>query len=225
MGWALQWVQAPRNHLPAMQDLIPRVTDELLPHLRLESLNPYDPVVVQAIPSPWQLVGTGNYAAVVQHPDYPEQVIKVYAPGRSGFPEEVEVYRRLGKHPAFSECYYAADGFLILKRLHGITLYDCLHRGIKIPAQVIEDIDQALDYAQFVGLTPHDVHGKNVMMAQGRGLVVDVSDFLEAESCSAWDDLKRAYYWVYLPIFSRFSLKFPYKLLDLVRFVYRSYRR
>ena len=29
------------------------------------------------------------------------------------------------------------------------------------------------------GLTPCDVHGKNVMMEKGRGYVVDVSDFLK----------------------------------------------
>lgn len=137
------------------------------------------------------MLGKGNYAAVVDHPDYPNCVVKIYAPGRPGFEEEVEVYRRLGSHPAFSECLYAADGFLVLKRLDGTTLYDCMHLGLPIPQQVIQDIDEALDYARSRGLHPHDVHGRNVMMHQGRGLVVDISDFLHQETCSKWDDLKR----------------------------------
>jgi len=56
---------------------------------------------------------------------------------------------------------------------------------------------------------PHDVHGRNVMMLSGRGLVVDVSDFLDEETCSKWNDLK-AYYWLYRPLFSPFRLRVPY---------------
>ena len=87
-------------------------------------------------------------------------MIKVYAPGRPGLTEEVEVYRRLGIHPAFSQCLYAGENFLVLKRLYGTTLYDCLHKGIPIPEQVIQDIDDALHYARSRGLFPHDVHGR-----------------------------------------------------------------
>jgi hypothetical protein len=44
------------------------------------------------------------------------------------------------------------------------------------------------------GLFPHDVHGRNVMMLNQRGVVVDVSDFLHEEPCKAWYHLKKAYY-------------------------------
>ncbi len=205
-----------------MNQLIDKIYGELLEHLRLESLDPHDPVVVFKFPQPWQLLGAGNYAAVFCHPDYPNEVVKIYAPGRPGLEEEVEVYRRLGEHPAFSKCLYAGENFLVLQRLHGTTLYDCLNRGIRIPKKVILDIDRALDYARDRGLFPHDVHGRNVMMWQGRGLIVDVSDFLHEEPCSAWRDLKRAYYWVYVPFISVFRFKVSYALLDGVR---RSYRK
>lgn len=205
--------------------LVERVYQELLPNLQIESLDPHHPVVVHQVPHPWQLLGAGNYAAVFCHPSDRDRVVKVYAPGRPGWDEEKEVYRRLGSHPAFSECFYAAENFLILKRLYGTTLYDCMHLGLKIPRQVIEDIDQALSYAISRGLYPHDVHGKNVMMHEGRGLVVDVSDFLQEERCSKWQDLKRAYYWLYLPIFSPLKLRLPYFLLDVVRISYRWLRQ
>ncbi|PMB01033.1 serine/threonine protein kinase [Fischerella thermalis CCMEE 5268] len=204
-----------------IDQFIETVHQELIPKLQIESIDPHDPVKISYLPHPWQRLGAGNYAAVVYHPDYPNWVVKIYAPGRPGFEEEVEVYRRIGSHPAFSECLYATGGFLILKRLHGVTLYDCIHRGLRIPKQVIRDIDEALEYARRRGLYPHDVHGRNVMMHHGRGLVVDISDFLQAEKCSKWNNLKRAYYWLYLPIFSPLRLRLPYFVLDIVRKSYR----
>lgn len=208
-----------------MKQLIASIYKELLEELRLESLDSHEPVVVFKFPHPWQLLGAGNYAAVFCHPDYPDHVVKVYAPGRPGLEEEAEVYCRLGKHPGFSECFYVGENFLVLKRLYGITLYDCLHRGIRIPKQVIRDVDRALEYARDRGLSPHDVHGRNVMMANGRGLIVDVSDFLHEDPCSAWRDLKRAYYWVYVPFIAVLRLRVPYGLLNWVRRGYRVLRR
>jgi hypothetical protein len=208
-----------------IDNLIDTIHQELLPHLQIKSIDPHNPVVAEQIPSPWKLLGAGNYAAVFYHPDYANQVVKIYAPGRPGWTEEVEVYRRLGSHPAFSECWYAEENFLILKRLHGTTLYDCVHRGLPIPKQVIHDIDAALEYARGRGLHPHDVHGRNVMMQDGRGLVVDISDFLQNESCSAWEDLKKAYYWLYVPILLPLRVRIPYFLLDGVRTSYRFLRR
>lgn len=208
-----------------MNPLIESIYQELLPNLQLESLDPHDPVVVHQVPEPWQVLGVGNYAAVFCHPDYPDNVVKIYAPGRPGLDEEREVYRRLGSHPAFSECFYAGENFLVLKRLHGKTLYDCMHLGLPIPKRVIDDVDRALDYARKCGLYPHDVHGRNVMMREGRGLVVDVSDFLHEDPCSAWDNLKTAYYWLYRPILRPLRLRVPYVVLDMVRKGYRFLRR
>ena len=204
--------------------LINSIERELLPNLQLSSIEPYNPVVVHRVLEPWQLLGTGNYAAVFYHPDYSHLVVKVYAPGRPGWSEEVEVYRRLGSHPAFSTCLYAADNFLVLRRLYGTTLYDAMHRGSKISRQVIEDIDLALEYARSRNLFPHDVHGRNVMMSEDKGLVVDISDFLREEPCRAWTDLKKAYYWLYIPLFSWHRLPLPYFMLDLVRTIYRFWR-
>ncbi|MEO1374040.1 MAG: serine/threonine protein kinase [Cyanobacteria bacterium J06635_10] len=194
---------------------------ELLPKLQIESVNPHDPIKVRHIPEPWVFIGTGNYAAVVYHPDFPDVVVKIYAPGRPGFEEEVEVYKRLGKHPAFSECFLAEDGFLILKRLHGVTLWDCIRLGMRIPKKVIQDIDRALDYARSRQLFPQDIHARNVMMYDGRGLVVDISDFLQTEKCSKWDNFKKAYYWVYLPFIYPTKLPVPLSLLNVIRKGYR----
>ncbi|NEQ51512.1 MAG: serine/threonine protein kinase [Leptolyngbya sp. SIO3F4] len=212
------------QHGQVLETLVKVVYQELRSQVVLQSISPHDPIEVQDIPEPWQLLGTGNYAAVFMHPEYPNLVVKIYAPGRPGFEAEMEVYRKLGHHPAFSQCFYAQDNFLILKRLAGITLYNCLHRGLRIPRQVILDIDKALEYARSRGLRPHDVHGKNVMMQEGRGLVVDISDFLREGSGSAWNDLKKFYYWIYRPFLSPLRLRIPLSLLDISRGVYRLIR-
>ena len=68
------------------------------------------------------------------------------------------------------------------------------------------------------------MHGRNVMMSQEKGLVVDISDFLKEEPCLAWEDLKKAYYYLYLPFLSKFSLKVPNYILDFIRKSYRLYR-
>jgi hypothetical protein len=137
-----------------INQLIENIHQELLPAFEIESVDPHDPVKVHYLPDPWRLLGKGNYAAVVYHPNHPNLVVKIYAPGRPGFDEEVEVYHRLGSHPAFSQCLYAGIGFLVLKRLYGVTLYDCMHLGLRIPVKVIRDIDKALDYARRRGPSP-----------------------------------------------------------------------
>lgn len=206
-------------------ELLQRIETELVPQLRLRSLAPHDPVVVERLPAPWQRLGAGNYAAVFLHPHFPEQVVKIYAPGRPGLEQEAEVYRRIGRHPSFSECHHVGHRYLVLRRLRGMTLYDCFRMGIRIPVQVMEDVDRALAYAKQRGLHGHDVHGRNVMMHEGRGLVVDISDFLNSSPCAAWRDLKWAYYHLYRPIIMPLRLRFPARLLNLLRRSYSRYRR
>lgn len=209
-----------------MVDIVISIEEGLLPALHIESLHPHEPVVVHAIPDPWEFVGAGNYTAVVAHPAFPHWVVKVYAPGRPGLEEEREVYRRLGVHPAFSRCLAAGDDYLVLKRLEGTTFFDCLRRGIRIPEQAVRDIDEALDYARRRGLHPHDVHAKNVMLSpEGRGLVADISDFLAEQEDSKWRDLRRAYYRLYRPILGRRTFPVPVGVLNLIRKGYRLFKR
>ncbi|MCI3926901.1 serine/threonine protein kinase [Paenibacillus sp. TRM 82003] len=211
-----------------MERFIERVYEELLPNFKVESVDPHDPVVVTRLPVPWKLLGRGNYAAVVVHPEHPDRVVKVYAPGREGWEEEVEVYRRLGNHPAYSECLHADEDvrLLILRRLYGKTLYECVLKGIRIPKAAIDDVDRALEYARDRGLNPHDVHGKNVMLTnEGRGVVVDVSDFLQPDRCNMWRDMKRAYYRIYLPFLHDRPVAIPDSLMNGVRKGYRMLRK
>ncbi|MDO3411349.1 serine/threonine protein kinase [Saccharibacillus sp. CPCC 101409] len=205
------------------------IEDTLLPELKLESVDPFNPVVVARVPEGWTALGTGNYAAVFEHGALPGKVVKVYAPGRPGWAEECGVYEKLGPHPAYSVMYAAGilgeHDYLLLKKLEGKTFYNCFRDGTRIPLQAVRDIDDALEYARSRGLNPKDVHGKNVMLKDGRGLVVDISDFLQDGPCVMWADFKKAYYRLYRPLMPRRPVPLPDWVMDTIRFLYRRLRR
>lgn len=211
--------------IPDLPELLERIHRQLLPELRIRCIDPHEPVRVVHLPHPWRSLGCGNYAAVLHHPHHPDLAVKVYGPERPGLEQEAEVYRRIGCHPAFSQCFHVGEGFLVLRRLHGTTLYDCLRQGIPIPPRVIHDVDAALAHAAARGLHGHDVHGRNVMLCRGRGLIVDISDFLNPEPCRAWHDLRMAYRLLYRPLIAPLGLRAPGPLLDGVRRGYRLWRR
>lgn len=207
------------------EEFISIIDKKLRTNIVIKSIDSEDPVVVNNIPGSWMLLGCGNYAAVFTHKDFEDYVVKIYAEGRLGLKEEVEVYKAIGNHPAYSYLVYHTEEYLILKRIKGITLYNCFMRGIKIPPQIIKDIDEALKYARKRGLYPHDVHVKNIMMVENRGVVVDVSDFKHKEYCSLWDDFKKAYYKYYLPLLYKFTIPIPKFILNLIRKSYRAYKK
>lgn len=199
-----------------------RVFHELLPQLIIRSRSTHDPVEIIQVPAGWTVMGQGNYAAVLHSIDDPRWVVKVYAEGRPGIEDEVEAYRKLGNHPAFPECYEAGENFLILKRIEGINLYNCLIQGIPIPSQVIRDVDHAVAYARTRGLNPRDIHGKNILMHEGRGYVVDVSDFLLEGPDRVWEHFKWAYLWIYRPFFRWRAAGISRDSLEKLRTYYRK---
>lgn len=207
-----------------MQELVRLIEQQLLPNLSLNSPDPKDPVVVSHVPSPWILLGSGNYAAVLSHPDWSNYAIKVYAPGKHGILEEAQVYHKLGDHPSYSKCFYQGANYLLLKRMTGETFYNSLKKGLLIPEQAVQDIDVALAYARGRGLFPHDIHAKNIMVDHGRGVVLDVSDFLKEQECTMWQDVKKAYYRFYVPFAARKVVPVPEFLLNSVRIGYRIFR-
>ncbi|OOM70711.1 hypothetical protein CLPUN_51760 [Clostridium puniceum] len=206
-------------------NLINYVDNKLLPNIDMKSVCSFEPIVVDYVPQPWILLGVGNYAAGLTHPDFPEYVVKIYAQGRAGIKEEIEVYSKIKSHPSYSECFYYTENYLILKRLKGKTLYSCINEGIQISESVIKDIDEALKYAQSLGLNPHDVHAKNVMIVEGRGVVVDISDFTKSEKCVLWKHFKKAYYKIYIPLFYKHHPAIPEFYLNIIRRGYRLFKR
>ncbi|WP_459481960.1 serine/threonine protein kinase [Clostridium saccharoperbutylacetonicum] len=205
--------------------LINYIDNDLLSNISIKSVRNSEPIQVKYIPVPWILLGVGNYAVVLMHPDFPKYAIKIYAVGRPGIEEEIKVYGIIKEHPAFSKCFYYTDNYLILKRLKGKTLYSCIKEGIQIPERIIKDIDEGLKYARSLGLNPHDVHAKNVMIVNNRGVVADISDFTKIDDCRHWKDFKKAYYKIYIPFIYKFHPAIPEVCLDSIRRWYRLFRK
>lgn len=164
---------------------------ELLPHIQLLTQGPFDPIIVENHSHSWKTIGSGNYAGVFSHDANPKWVVKVYGRSPEALKKEIEVYEKLGKHSTFSTLIGYGENYLILKRIKGITLFNAVVKGVPIPESVIKDVDKGLDYARGVGLNPFDVHGKNIVMFDGRGYIVDVSDFYKQGTCRKWADLKK----------------------------------
>jgi hypothetical protein len=217
------------NRLEGVQmqkaEFINLIETELLPKIQLISDSPFDPIIVKNGSHLWKTIGSGNYAGVFTLDSHPEWVVKVYGRSPEELKKEIEVYKKLGTHKSYSFLYDSGENYLILKKLNGITLFDAVTKGVQIPEAVIKDIDAGLDYARSVGLNPYDVHGKNVVMYEGRGYIVDISDFYKQGYCRKWKDLKKAYYKIYLPYIYKYHPPIPFSIVDAVRKGYRMYRR
>ncbi|WP_035321818.1 serine/threonine protein kinase [Peribacillus kribbensis] len=201
------------------------IEGSLLPNIQLKTVSPVEPIIVENHTEEWKLLGKGNYAAVFTHPAMPDWVVKIYGRNPEGLQKEIFVYEKLGSHKAYSRLGGYGRSYLILKRIEGITLFHAMVKGIPIPVSVIHDIDSALQYARDRGLNPFDVHGKNVVMNKNRGYIVDISDFYKSGYCSKWDDLKKAYYWIYRPLILKWHPPFPFRAVDSIRTLYRLYRK
>lgn len=208
-----------------INEYVKLIETELLPNVNLSVLSPFDPIIVENRSHSWRTIGCGNYAGVFLHESYPEVVVKVYGRNHEELVKEIEVYKKLGNHESFSRLYAYGENYLILKKLEGITLFNAVIKGVQIPKVVIEDIDCGLEYARSVGLNPFDVHGKNVVIFEGRGYIVDVSDFYKQGYCRKWDDLKKAYHKIYRPFLFRYHPPIPFPVVDGIRKGYRMYRK
>ncbi len=201
------------------------IEKELLPKIDLTVRSPFDPINVNNRSNSWKTIGCGNYAGVFYHPSCPDWVVKVYGRSPEELEKEIAVYKKLGNHKSFSRLLAYGEKYLVLRRLEGITLFNAVIKGVQIPNRVIEDIDAGLEYARSIGLNPFDVHGKNVVMFEGRGYIVDVSDFYKQGYCRKWNDLKKGYYKIYRPFLFKYHPRIPFFVVDGVRKGYRRYRR
>jgi hypothetical protein len=208
-----------------IEKYIKLIGNELLPNIQLSTEGPFDPIIVKNTSNTWKTIGSGNYAGVFLHRSNPNWVVKVYGRNPEDLKKEVEVYKKLGNHPSFSSLIDYGDNYLILKRIDGVNLFNAVVKGVRIPESVIHDVDEGIAYARSVGLNPFDVHGKNVVMSNGRGYIVDVSDFYKQGKCRKWDDLKKAYYKIYLPIIYKYNIAIPFFIVNSVRKGYRLFRK
>jgi hypothetical protein len=167
-----------------------------------------------------ECVGIGTDAAVFTYDLTPGYAFKVYSELALTKKEtEKLVYEKLAGLPFFPQCYGSGDHYLVLSYEPGDTLHDCLIQGIPIPEQVIMDVETACEQARSCGLNPRDIHLKNVIMQDGRGKVLDVSEYVKEGNDKRWEHLVWAYHTFYPSIEGK---KIPAWVLESIR---RGYSR
>lgn len=153
-----------------------------------------EPVTIIGNAEDMKCVGIGTDAAVFQSENAPSYAFKLYAKDKAAkVMMEENVYRQLGDSPFFSTCYGSNGNCLILSYEEGKTLFDCIIEGIHIPEQVIQDVDEAREYARSKGLNPRDIHLKNVLLQNGRAKIIDVSEYMMSGNDFRWEHLKKGY--------------------------------
>ena len=170
------------------------IATEELSKVKVISNGDNDFVTVKGNSDKFQCIGVGTDAAVFRFVDEPHYAFKVFSDDTLGKIEiEKEVYLKLGHSEYFPVCYGSGSNFLVISFEEGITLYDCLLEGIHIPKQVIQDVENAKNYAFNRGLNPRDIHLKNILLHEGRAKILDVSEYMKQGNDNRWEHLKDGY--------------------------------
>ncbi|MNR34213.1 hypothetical protein D3C85_1519620 [compost metagenome] len=82
---------------------------------------------------------------------------------------------------------------------------------------MIQDIEDAREFVRSQGLNPRDIHLKNVLLHEGRGIVLDVSEYIQEGNDNRWEHLVWAYHHVY-PLIS--DVQVPIRILDTITNLY-----
>ena len=163
----------------------------------------------------FECIGVGTDAAVFRFMHKPHLAFKVYSNGKiDKIVKETAVYLKLGHSEYFPQFYGSGLNFLILSYEEGITLYDCLLKGIHIPETVIQDVENVRNYAFKRGLNPRDIHLKNILLHEGRAKILDVSEYMKPGNDKRWEYLKEGYQEYYSIIDGK---ALPHWLIETVR--------
>ncbi|WP_433614818.1 serine/threonine protein kinase [Paenibacillus cellulositrophicus] len=177
-----------------------------------------EPVAITGESEDLICIGIGTDAAVFVYEPLPAYAYKLYT--EAALPKkqaEIHVYSRLEDSPFFPVFYGSGERYVVISREEGMTLYDCLLYGIPVPRQVIDDVDAARVFVRSKGLNPRDIHLKNVLLQDGRGKVIDVSEYVQSGNDKRWEHLEWAYDNVY-PLLE--GKRIPLWLIEAVKTAY-----
>ncbi|CAM3521974.1 serine/threonine protein kinase [Paenibacillus lupini] len=168
--------------------------DEALKNIEVIGHENNKPVSIIGFAEDLRCIGIGTDAAVFYYPDTPNYAYKVYsAQSLEKKDVEADIYKRLEGSSYFAQCYGAGSNYLVLSFEQGITLYDCLLQGVRVPEQVMQDVENAREFVRSQGLNPRDIHLKNVLLHEGRGKVLDVSEYIKEGNDNRWEHLVWTY--------------------------------
>lgn len=148
-------------------------------------------------------------------------VLKVFFPEfKKIAQEEADIYKALPDHPYFPGIYDFGENYIVIDYVEGITLFECLAKGIPIVEEKINEIDEALLLAREKGLNPSDIHLRNIILTSaGTIKIIDVARFKQTKICSQWDDLKQAFYKFYSKRY--FPKRIPVFLMNVIAALYK----
>ncbi len=153
-----------------------------------------EPVTITGDDDDLKCIGVGTDAAVFQSVSVPAYAFKLYAKDKvHKVKVEANVYRVLGESSFFPTCFASYDEFLVLSYEEGKTLFDCILQGIHIPAQVVNEVEDAREYVRYKGLNPRDIHLKNILLQSGRTKIIDVSEYTLPGNDFRWEHIKKGY--------------------------------
>ncbi len=198
--------------------------EEVLNNIKVRGNEMNQPVSVTLLAEGLRCIGTGTDAAVFQYDKVPNYAFKVFSSeAASKKVIEESVYTRLLNSNYFASLFGTGENYLVLSFEQGVTLYDCLLRGIPIPEQVIFDVEEARIYVRKQGMNPRDIHLKNVLLQNGKGKVLDVSEYVLEGNDNRWEYLVWAYYRIYplikgkrIPSWILGTIKYGYYWFDKV---------
>ncbi|MCO5387127.1 serine/threonine protein kinase [Desulfosporosinus sp.] len=170
------------------------IVERELSKLKVTSNGENELVTVKGDSNKFECIGVGTDAAVFRFLYLPHYAFKVFSNDKLGkLEQENEVYLKLGHSKYFPVYYGRGFNFLVIRFEEGMTLYDCLLKGIHIPKQVIEDVDNAINYVLGRGLNPRDIHLKNILLHEGKAKLLDVSEYMKPGNDKRWEYLKEGY--------------------------------
>ncbi|MDQ0220433.1 protein kinase family protein [Peribacillus cavernae] len=167
-----------------------------------------------------EFIGEGRSAYVFRIRST-NKAIKVFFPDHVDIArEEAEIYEMLRGISYYPTLYESGRNYLVIDYIEGLTLFECLVQGIPITSDNIKEIDQALLLAKQKGLNPSDIHLRNIFITSEKEIkVIDVARFRQTKKCRQWNDLKSAFYRVYLKRF--FPKKIPVSILNFIAALYK----
>ncbi|NHN31472.1 serine/threonine protein kinase [Paenibacillus agricola] len=171
-----------------------KLAEEALREVEVVGHDNNRPVSVIRFADELRCIGIGTDAAVFYYPSTPNYAFKVYS-AKALEKKEVEagIYERLKGSQYFPQCYGAGPNYLVLSFEQGVTLYDCILQGVPVPEQAIQDVEEAREFVRSQGLNPRDIHLKNVLLQEGRGKVLDVSEYVKEGNDNRWEHLVWTY--------------------------------
>lgn len=195
-----------------------KLADEALKNIEVIGYENNQPVNIIGFAEGLKCIGIGTDAAVFRYHKTPNYVFKVYS-SEALEKKEVEeyVYEHLKGSCYFPKLYGKGTNYIVLSFEQGVTFYDCLLQGIPITEQAILDVEKAREYVRSQGLNPRDIHLKNILFQNGRGKVLDVSEYVKEGNDNRWEYLVWAYKNFY-PLIS--GVQVPLWILETIKHWY-----